>query len=416
MEVKESKNDNLEKNAEKSEINYCLYEDNPEKLFPLAQERFNKNNFEEGIEILEQSIRIAIKKFGGEDKIELAEFYNKYADGLIQKLTMSNEDFLNLQEENQGQDEELSKNKEEDKKEKKDDKKDEINTEKVEKKEEEEEKKEVKKGKEGNEVIGDDEVVYENLEAANLLLTNYLKLYDEKDPKSLDQSILKYYHQLCDNYSLFASLQKINSDFKKADEYYRLSISIAKKYDNKFSRNLAGLYFERAQILDFDPQNCMVSLFKSKIIMEHYLQEEINKANLKIKLDIDEADLDLENLSYESDKIFKNKDIIDNNNELIMAAKDNCNIEEFVNIIKDINIKLEDVILELKEYNLFLKTKEQMKKDGEKQNCFDKNIDMTKVVDLNKVTLIKKKRKEPTNNNDDLKKVEEGNNKEKKLE
>ena len=416
MEVKESKKDNLEKIAEKSEINYCLYEDNPEKLFPLAQERFNKNNFEEGIEILEQSIRIAIKKFGGEDKIELAEFYNKYADGLIQKLIISNEDFLNLQEENQGQDEELSKNKEEDKKEKKDDKKDEINTEKVEKKEEEEEKKEVKKGKEGNEVIGDDEVVYENLEAANLLLTNYLKLYDEKDPKSLDQSILKYYHQLCDNYSLFASLQKINSDFKKADEYYRLSISIAKKYDNKFSRNLAGLYFERAQILDFDPQNCMVSLFKSKIIMEHYLQEEINKASLKIKLDIDEADLDLENLSYESDKIFKNKDIIDNNNELIMAAKDNCNIEEFVNIIKDINIKLEDVILELKEYNLFLKTKEQMKKDGEKQNCFDKNIDMTKVVDLNKVTLIKKKRKEPFNNNDDIKKPEEFNTKDKKTE
>ena len=42
---------------------------------------------------------LAIKKFGGEDKVELAQFYNKYADGLIQKLMISNEDFLNLQEE-----------------------------------------------------------------------------------------------------------------------------------------------------------------------------------------------------------------------------------------------------------------------------------------------------------------------------
>ena len=57
-----------------------------------------------------------------------------------------------------------------------------------------------------------------------------------------------------------------------------------------------------------------------------------------------------------------------------------------------------------------------MKKDEEKQNCFDTNIDMSKVVDLKSVTLIKKKRKEPANNDDDIKKPEEGNNKEKKIE
>jgi hypothetical protein len=255
--------------------------------------------------------------------------------------------------------------------------------------------------------VGDDEIVYENLNAANLLLKNYLKEYDDKDPKSLDKSVIKYYLLLSDNYSLFASLEKINSDFKKADYYYRLSIDISKKYDNKFSRNLAGLYFEQAQILDFDPRNCLLSLYKSKIIMEHYLQLEIDKINLNIKLDIDEKDLDLDSLSYESEKIFKNKDIIMNNNDLINAAKVNCNIEEFIDIIKDINIKLEDVILELKEYDIYLKTKEQMKKDGEKQNCFNTNIDMSKVVDLAKVTLIRKKRKEPFNEKDDIKKPED---------
>ena len=53
---------------------------------------------------------------------------------------------------------------------------------------------------------------------------------------------------------------------------------------------------------------------------------------------------------------------------------------------------MEVVILELKEYNLFIKAKEPMKKDGEKQKCFDTNIDMNKVVDLSKETLNQKKK------------------------
>ena len=394
------KNKDKEKREEKSNVDYSSYAEEPEKLFSLAQEQFNKNNFEDGLDILEQSINLAIKKFGGEEKIELAQFYNKYADGLIQKLMISNEDFLNLQEEEPAKDapdEQPPKNNESEEKEKDKDK--------------DEEKKALK---EKNDIVGDDQIVYENLNVANLLLKNYLKQYDDKDPKSLDKSVIKYYLQLCDNYSLFASLEKINSDFKKADYYYKLSIDICKKYDNKFSRTLAGLYFEQAQILDFDPKKCLLSLYKSKIIMEKYLQMEINKTKLNIKLDIDEKDLDLDTLSYESEKIFKNKNLITNNTDLINASKENCAIEEFIDIIKDINIKLEDVIMELKEYDIFLKTKDQMKKDEEKQNCFNTNIDMSKVVDLSTVTLIKKKRKEPTNGKDDIQKPEESCKKQKK--
>jgi len=396
----EKDKDKEKKEEQQGEDYYSSYADQPEKLFPLAQEQFNKNKFEDGLDILEQSINLAVKKFGGEEKIELAQFYNKYADGLIQKLMISNEDFLNLQEDEQAKDvpdEQPPKMNESEEKEKDKDK--------------DEEKKALK---EKNDIVGDDQIVYENLNAANLLLKNYLKQYDDKDPKTLDKSVIKYYLQLCDNYSLFASLEKINSDFKKADYYYKLSIDICKKYDNKFSRTLAGLYFEQAQILDFDPKNCLLSLYKSKIIMEQYLQMEINKTKLNIKLDIDEKDLDLDTLSYESEKIFKNKNLITNNTDLNNASKENCAIEEFIDIIKDINIKLEDVIMELKEYDIFLKTKEQMKKDENKQNCFNTNIDMSKVVDLSTVTLIKKKRKEPTNGKDDIQKPEESCKKQKK--
>ena len=395
--------------SEKNEINYSLYADQPDKLFSIAQEQFNKNKFEEGLDILEQSIILAVKKYGGEDKVEIAQFYNKYADGLLQKLLIPTTDFLNIQED----EEQASKNKEED-----------IDT-KEKEKEKKEDEKEKDKDNEGEEKalkpsgnnIEDDQIVYENLNVANILLKKYLKEYDDKDPKTLDNDVIKNYLLLSDNYSLFASLEKLNSDFKKADEYYKLSIELAKKYGNKFSRNLAGLYFEQAQILDFDPHNCLLSLYKSKVIMEYYLQKEIEKANLNIKLDIDENDLDLNSLTYDNEKVFKNKELIENNVELNKAAKDNFDLEEFIAIIKDIHIKIEDVVAELKEYDTFLKTKEQMKKDGEKQNCFDTNIDMSKVMDLSKITLIKKKRKEPTNNDEDIKKPEEDdNNKKQKFE
>ena len=394
--------ENEPEKEKKPDVNYSLYADQPDKLFPIAQEQFNKNKFEEGLDILEQSIILAVKKYGGEEKIELAQYYNKYADGLLQKLLLPTTDFLNIQED----EEQASKNKDDD-----------IKEEKEKEKEKDKEKDEEKKApKNSGENVGDDEIVYENLNMANILLKNYLKDYEEKDPKTLDKDVIKYYLLLSDNYSLFASLEKLNSDFKKADEYYRLSINLAQKYGDKFSRNLAGLFFEQAQILDFDPYNCLLSLYKSKVIMEYYLQKEIDAAKLNIKLDIDENDLTLDKLSFESEKVTKNKDIISTNVELINSAKDNPNIEEFVEIIKDINIKIEDVVLELKEYDTFLKTKEQMKKDEEKQNCFNTNIDMSKVVDLSEITLIKKKRKEPTNNDEDIKKPEEDNNKVKKIE
>ena len=406
----ENQNNESQK-AEKKDINYSLYSDQPEKLFPIAQAEFNKNNFEEGIDILEQSILLAVKKFGGEDKIELAQFYNKYADGLIQKLMASNTDFLNLQEDEQQQ-EDVKEEKQKEKE--KDEESDIIRTDKE--KEKEVEKEDEKSQKNTGNNVGDDEIVYENLNMANVLLKNYLKEYDNKDPKSLDKDVIKYYNLLSDNYSLFASLEKINSDFKKANEYFKLSIDIAKKYDNKFSRNLAGLYFEQAQILDFDPYNCLLSLYKSKVIMEYYLQKEIEKANLSIKLYLDENDLDLTVLPYDSDKVFKNKELIESNTELINAAKTNFSIQDFVDIIKDINTKIEDVVLELKEYSTFLKAKEQMKKEGEKQNTFNTNIDMSKVVDLSSITLIKKKRKEPSNSDEDIKKPEDINTKEKKMD
>jgi hypothetical protein len=57
------------KNEEQDDVDYSFYQDQPKKLFPFAQENFNKNKFKEGIAILEQAILIAIIKYGGEKKL-----------------------------------------------------------------------------------------------------------------------------------------------------------------------------------------------------------------------------------------------------------------------------------------------------------------------------------------------------------
>jgi hypothetical protein len=295
MEKDKNKEETINDNKDKD---YSRYADQPEKLFSLAQEKFNINKYEDGLIILDKSINYALKKYGGEEKIEMAQYYNKYADGLIQKLSNSNEDFLNIEndadiKEKESELTELSKNK--------------IISENIEdnkyKKNKEEENEEIKESEDNNEII-EEEVAYENLNESNNILKNYLKKFDDKEVKSLDNTNIKYYLELSENYYLFASLEKLNMDFKRADYFYTLSSEILKKYGNKFSRKLAGLYFEQAQILDLNPKKCLLSLFKSKIIMEYYLQKEIDQIKLNIKIDIDEKDLDLDSVSYDNEKLF----------------------------------------------------------------------------------------------------------------
>lgn len=364
------------KKPEQKNIDYSLYSSQPDKLFIISQEELLNNNFSQSIDILKNSIVLAQKKYGGDNKIELAQFYNKYADAILQKISLSSHDNINITNTKEDNDENNHNNNE-------------------------------------NKLLDEVKKVYENLSKANKILNDYLEQYNDKDPISLDKEIKKYYLYLSDNYSLLALLEKILSNFEKSIEYYSMSIYYSKKYDIKFSRNLAGLYFELAQILLYDPFNCLLSLYKSKLIMEYHLQKEIIKSNLDIKLYIDEKDLGLTMLSHNSDKIYKNKDIIENNKDLINAMKENKNIEEFVDIIKDMNNKIENVILELKEYESFIKSRKQKEKDGEKNN--EKNEVEELIINMNKIKLINMKRKEPSNNDDDIKMIKEEFTKEKLL-
>ena len=391
---------NIEKNYSNTTIDYSLYKDEPEKLFIISQKYFKDNNFDQGINILENSIKLAENKFGGSNEIELTKFYNKYSAALLQKILLSNINTDNSTKKNKDtlnqiyvENDKIIKEKE-------------I----IDKKSEEEKILIDELTEIIREEIDDEDIVFANLNAANIILKKYLEKYDNKDPKTLDKKIIDYYFQLSDNYSLFASLEKINLDYNKAKYYYQLSIDIYKKYD-KYSRNLAGLYFEQAQIMDFDPKNVLLSLYKSKIIMEYHLQKELDKQNISIKFDIDENELNINSLSYDNKIIFKNKILI-GNEKIIKASENNNIIKEFIDLINNIDIKIEDVILELKEYDKYIKEKEESKSQEKPEKVLycDK---INKNEELSKICIISRKRIETFNDKDDIKMPEDIDTKEK---
>ena len=389
----------VEINIDNEEKDYFEYIDQPEKLFPLAQEQFNNNDFVKGLIILDKSINYALEKYGGEDKIEMAQFYNKYANGLIQKLIYSDKELLNMEKDKKMEEKESEGG----------------NSPKNRKLSEDEEGNEEMEESDENTEAVEREVAYENLQAANRILTKYLKEYNVKEDNTLDNAFIECYLELSETYYQLASLEKYNLDFQKSDKYYTLSSKILVKYGNKFSRKLAGLYFEQAQILDLNPIKCLLVLFKSKIIMEHYLQKEIDKIKLNIKIDIDEKDIDLDYISYDNANIFKNKEIF-GNKELIEASESNAPIKELLDIIQNVNNKIEDVISELKQYDIYLKGKNQIINDKENQNTLINNNSTIKKMEKGKtikIELIKKKRDVPFGCKDDLKVPEDFNSKEK---
>ena len=74
--------ENEPEKEKKPDVNYSLYADQPDKLFPIAQEQFNKNKFEEGLDILEQSIILAVKKYG---MVSFKNYYYQQQISLISK-------------------------------------------------------------------------------------------------------------------------------------------------------------------------------------------------------------------------------------------------------------------------------------------------------------------------------------------
>lgn len=363
-------------------INFNDYKDKPEELLPISKKFFSQKKFEQAIDILEQAIRIAVKKFGKEDHIECAKYYSHYADGLIRKL-MENEDILAIPTQA------------EDKKDADDDS--DKESESIRPGDQEQSNTtEIGQTKRDNnfepqpaEDDSDENIATENLQFAEMIYLQFLKDYDSLSPSKLEQDIKKYYFELSSVYQKFGELEMCNSDFRKAAEFYLKALQIRSKYDDTFSRCIAEIYFNLASVYDFDAKKCLLCYYKTKIIMEHHLTKELDlagKNSIAAQIIYSQEDLELNDIAVDYENLLINKKVIDTI-EQDQVLMQNDEIADLTGIISELHQKIEDVVIDIKEFEKFVKEKQELAKANDFTNDYDKS----KVVDISSTSIIKKR-------------------------
>jgi tetratricopeptide (TPR) repeat protein len=374
-------------------LNFELYTETPEDLIPIAKQLLNLNKFEKALETLEKAIQFAVKINSNDElNLDCAKFYLNYADALIRKMTESS-DLLALNGEN------VDDKDQEDKKDTKENtnvpvvsssnitpektnngeiplleaiksmdssntnlisnnnnltssniKADDIIVEKDnESADEENDLTQQQEQEDAPET--DEEVAFQNLAVAEKIFQTFLKQYDSTPAEELLNShpaIVKTYFELSDVYQKFGELELCKSDFKAASEFFEKALEIRKKYDNKYSRGIAEIYFTLGSSYDYDQKKSLLSFYKAKLIMEYYLREELHKANLNELCEmirVDDADLELGEVSVEkcaqsivNSKVFLSKQQLKNENI-------SDEIVEFISIISELNDKVKKLIL-----------------------------------------------------------------------
>ena len=420
-------------------INYESFSEKPEELVTIAKQFLNLKKFEKGIEILERAIRFAVaKNDNDETRLECAKFYYYYADALIRKCMESEELLAMPNEENNN--EGIKEEKEEDDSdasekicEKVNDKdipgnprvnelpyvshpNQRSNIETIINEQKKNSSETLLRGEDqdDNEEDGDiavndvkadveesnlalkddsdEEIAFENLFFSESIYKNFLEKYDQENEEKLkidNPAIITHYFDLSNVYQKFGELEMCKSDFKSAVEFFNKALAIRKKYDDKFSRAIAEIYFNMATAFDFDSRKCLLSYYKTKIIMEYHLKQElikVNENNLANKIVIKEDDLLSEEIKIIN--LFTNRSVVEKlsiNNENLLKNEE---IEELHAIISELNLKLEDVLVDINEYEKFLREKNGLQQN---QNQFTTDYDKSKLVDVTNLGIVKKR-------------------------
>lgn len=337
------------------DINFDEFKSNPSELFILATLSMNKGQYDKAFFILNKSIDLAIDLYG-EDNIEVAKYYNKYASAYIQKLLDSDALFMiHLDKEEMAKDGKSLKVIQE-------------------------------------EPQCENEIALNNLDIANEMYIDYLEEYEEVNVKKLSKETIKMYLELADNYLNYGELEQAQSDFKKASEFFKKAAKIREKYDTKMSRSLAEVYFKLASVLDFDVKNAMLYFYKTKVIMEYHLNELIKKNKIGIEIIIDEKDLEIESIDRKDKRLLINQKIVQSE-EFKEKCKDKEDIENIIEVLNELYMKIEDVIEEEKVFEEWVtEKKKKMKESSKKEEKFSNDYDKSKVIDISSSLVVRAKR------------------------
>ena len=336
-------------------INFDEFKSNPSELFILATLSMNKGQYDKAFFILKKSIDLAIDLYG-EDNIEVAKYYNKYASAYIQKLLDSDALFMiHLDKEEMSKDGKSLKIIQE-------------------------------------EPQCENEIALYNLDIANEMYIDYLDEYDDVSVKKLSKSTIKVYLELADNYLSYGELEQAQSDFKKASEYFKKAAKIREKYDTKMSRSLAEVYFKLASVLDFDVKSAMLYFYKTKVIMEYHLNELVKKEKISSEIIIDEKALEIESIDRKDKRLLLNQKIVQSE-EFKEKFKDKEDIENIIEVLNELYMKIEDVMEEDKVFEEWVtEKKKKMIESSKNEDKFSNDYDMSKVIDISSSLVVRAKR------------------------
>ena len=337
------------------DINFDEFKSNPSELFILATLSMNKGQYDKAFFILKKSIDLAIDLYG-EDNIEVAKDYNKYASAYIQKLLDSDALFMiHLDKEEMSKDGKSLKIIQE-------------------------------------EPQCENEIALYNLDIANEMYIDYLDEYDDVSVKKLSKSTIKVYLELADNYLSYGELEQAQSDFKKASEYFKKAAKIREKYDTKMSRSLAEVYFKLASVLDFDVKSAMLYFYKTKVIMEYHLNELVKKEKISSEIIIDEKALEIESIDRKDKRLLLNQKIVQSE-EFKEKFKNKEDIENIIEVLNELYMKIEDVMEEDKVFEEWVtEKKKKMIESSKKEDKFSNDYDMSKVIDISSSLVVRAKR------------------------
>jgi len=368
---------------------------NPNKLLFKVRSLTNENKYDDGLDLLDKAIILKIDKVNKnkEDK-SLIPLYLEYAQVLITKQFNSqdlfgdvkNDDIDNNDNDIHNDDNENNNIHEHNKEENKDDdihndyddnKYDEDNSEDSEQEE-----------------YNDQELAYDYLFTCQKIINTEINILKENKDKQTDSNLelKELNNQLSEVYLLFAQLELLKSDNKKAISFFEKGLEVRKINDDKFSRAIADIYYQMSIAYDYDIMKCFTCLYKVKIIMEYHLQKLIDKSYFISKpvfYNIIEEDL----LDKELIKDYKSIKV--NSDDVEIKDSDNDDIAEIKSILIEVYLKIDDTIEGIetqKEYMLAVqKEKDKKEKEANDQKGeFNSMYDESKLINAN--CLLKKKR------------------------
>jgi len=221
-------------------------------------------------------------------------------------------------------------------------------------------------------------VAFSHLAVAEKILKEFLLKYNNTPANELLPKIKDYYLDLSDIYLKFGELELVNSNFKKAIEFYEQSLPLKSNYEEIYARSIAEIYYLMGNAYDFDARKALSSFYKAYLILLYHLKKEMKINEIK------EPSIQA---NYFKDEDIKFEEVITK----IDGLNDPYKVIELKEIISDVRTKIEDTLEEVKILDVYEKEKE---KANNKLDFSDKKYDENQIIDLNKAGIIKKRLRE----------------------